>query len=104
MANSLQSPARHGGVRLERTSGQGVLAGRPYVSTTHKSFSPPGAVSALFGEHAIDSPELSARAMERTQPERRLRVMNAAVGDEKKPLYGNEGCLEHRTSLPVKAQ
>ena len=48
------SPARHGGARLRQISGNNLVADRLYVFTPHKSFSPPGAASALFREHAID--------------------------------------------------
>ena len=59
------SRARHGGARLEQFSEMVVLfefefefefefADRFYVSTFYTFFSPPGAVSASFGEHAID--------------------------------------------------
>ena len=48
------SLARNDGARLERISEMDVVAGRLYVSCTHTSCSPPGAVSALFEEHAID--------------------------------------------------
>ena len=34
----------------------------------HSFFSPPGAVSALFGEHAIEELELRARAREPIHP------------------------------------
>ena len=56
-----------------------VATDRLYVSTIHTSSSQPGAVSALFGEHAIDWLALGTRARERIRPERRLRVANAAV-------------------------
>ena len=77
------SPARHDGARLEQIGGKNAVADRLYVSTTHKSCSPPGAVFALFGEHAIDWLALRARAWERIHPERRLHVANAAVGRRK---------------------
>ena len=48
------SPARHDGARLNQISGKGVVADRLNVFTKHTSRLPPGAVSALFGEHAID--------------------------------------------------
>ena len=48
------SSARHGGARLEKISGKDLAADHLYVSTTRKFCSPPGTVSALFGEHTID--------------------------------------------------
>ena len=63
------SPARHGGARLVQTSGMDVVADRLYVSAIHASCSPPGVVSALFGEQAIDQLALRARARERTHSE-----------------------------------
>ena len=82
----LTIPSRHDGARLEQISGKDIVADRPYVSTTHKFCSPPGAVSALFVYHAIGLLALRARARERIErihPERRLHVANAALGRRK---------------------